>query len=355
MIFNFPLNGVSFGHVSFNIAKAAFEAGRDYKLNNLYNTDLSSYEVSPEFGNYLSFAAKEFHKFSRYETCTKLWHIAGSESFPSEKRTLITFHELDELTDAEENVLANVDKTIVTTRFSQKNMERAGLNAVYCPLGYDTTHFKPIVTRRVEQAITFSLFGKFEKRKHTAKVIRNWCNVFGGNKDFRLNLFVFNGHTEARSPGANEAALQEVFRGQKPWNVAAFPPLPTLAGLNEAMNHTDIVLDMSGGESWSLPSFHTIGLGKHGVLLDATAMGEWGKDSGAVMVRPNGKEPVYDGMFFHKGHEFNQGNIFSWAAGDFEKACYEAVAKYKANPVNEKGLALRNYGWTEIVQEIYKD
>jgi hypothetical protein len=46
-------------------------------------------------------------------------------------------------------------------------------------------------------------------------------------------------------------------------------------------------------------------------------------------------------MFFQKGTDFNQGQIFDWDEDDFISACEEAIKKTKSNPINEEGLKLQ--------------
>ena len=67
---------------------------------------------------------------------------------------------------------------------------------------------------------------------------------------------------------------------------------------------------MSGGEGWGLPEFQSACLGKHAVLLNASAYKDWANDKNAVLVEPSGKRDVYDGMFFHEGQPYNQGQVY---------------------------------------------
>jgi NADPH2:quinone reductase len=83
---------------------------------------------------------------------------------------------------------------------------------------------------------------------------------------------------------------------------------------------------MSGAEAWSLPSFSVMAMGKHGVILNATGMKDWAPQSGAVMVEPSGMVDIYDGVFFQKGDEVNQGQMYSWNEDEFIAACETAAA-----------------------------
>ena len=59
------------------------------------------------------------------------------------------------------------------------------------------------------------------------------------------------------------------------------------------------------------------------------------------MVDPTTKIEAYDGLFFKKGLEFNQGQIFDWSEDDFISACEEAIKRVESNRVNENGLKLQ--------------
>ena len=110
---------------------------------------------------------------------------------------------------------------------------------------------------------------------------------------------------------------------------------------NDFLNSGDIILGMSGGEGWGLPEFQSTALGKHAVILNATAYKEWANESNAVLVEPNGKEDAADGIFFKKGGVFNQGEIFTFDEDEFIAGCEKAVERYKENPVNTEGLKLQ--------------
>jgi len=74
--------------------------------------------------------------------------------------------------------------------------------------------------------------------------------------------------------------------------------------------------------------------------MNAHSYKEWADESNSVLINPCGKIPAYDGMFFHKGQPFNQGNIFDFNEDEFIFACEKAVARYESNPVNVNGEKL---------------
>ena len=50
---------------------------------------------------------------------------------------------------------------------------------------------------------------------------------------------------------------------------------------------------------------------------------------------------VYDGMFFHKGQPWNQGNIYDFDEEDFLNRCEESIAKFNDQRENKAGLKLQ--------------
>jgi hypothetical protein len=112
---------------------------------------------------------------------------------------------------------------------------------------------------------------------------------------------------------------------------------------------------MSGGEGWGLPEFQSVALGKHSVILNATGYKNWATEDNSVLVEPNGKRDVYDGIFFHKGSAFNQGNTFTFDDDEFINGCEKAIEKHKANPINEKGLSLQDsFSYKKTADSILK-
>lgn len=352
--FHAPINSLSFGHCSISILKEFYTRNINTNIHLVQDpADISAYQLDNDFQFWLSSSAGRAKKsFKRTDKTFRLWHIDGAEKSVSNEQVLMTFHEVDAITPVEANFLKQQKAVLVSSKFSEEVFKSAGVdNVTYCPLGFDADHFKKLQFQKPKGApITFSLFGKFEKRKHTEKAIRAWLKKYGNKPGHVLNLHVFNPFF---SPEQNSQILMSIFGGQKPWNVNPIPYVKTLRELNEGLNACDIVIDMSGGEGFSIPSFSALALGKHGVVHNCSSIKDWAEQSGAVLVEPNGKEPVYDGIFFFPGRDFNQGNIFSFDEEAFLTACDTAVERFKQNPVNEKGLALpETYTWAKTTDTI---
>ncbi len=348
------LNSLSFGFVSQNILRELWKRGRDINLFLLSEpAEISSYNIEPEFQKWLQESVLRARStYNKNDPSFKIWHINGSEQKIGNEQNLLTFHECSGLTPLELNILKNQKNVLVSSQYSKKIFEAAGLtNVVYTPLGFDDKHFK-VVPKQSSDTISFLLAGKWEKRKNTEKVIKAWVKRFGGRKEFILNTLVTNPFFKQ---DVNAQLIRKALNGESPAKCRV-NPLPYFKGLNElneVFNQTDIVINMSGGEAWSIPDFSCLCLGKYGVILNATAMSDWAPDAGAVMVEPSGKEEVYDEIFFRRGDVVNNGEIFTWEEDAFIAGCEEAVKRFREKPVNEKGLNLQSiYTWQKTADII---
>jgi hypothetical protein len=340
-----PVNKLSFGQVSTVILKTLFEREKagdkhDIFLFPISQIDLSSQVQNEEFNQWIkSKILRGLEEYDRDIPVFKLWHLNGSlESF-GKKQVLLTFHELDEPTKVEKNIARN-STTLFSSQYSCDVFRSAGVNADFLPLAFDAYNFKVVPRKSVfDDRITFNLCGKCEKRKNHEKVLRAWIKKYGNNTRFALNCAVYN-------PFLNEEQNRQVvfaaLAGQaKPFNVNFFPMMNENSIYNEFLNSADVILGMSGGEGFGLPEFQSVALGKHAVLLQAHAYPSWASDDMVTWVKPSGKVEVYDGMFFHKGQPFNQGNIFDFNEDEFIAACETAIAKVASSKVNQAGLTLQ--------------
>ena len=354
LTFDTPLNNLSFGHVAFNILERLHARSEGVNLFLKQEPpDLSSFSLKPDFKKWLNDSwTLARTRYSVEDPSLKLWHIhGGSEQRIGRNQTLLTFHEVDALTPYEINVLRNQDRVLFTSQFSCEVAKAHGLNNTeYCPLGFDAVHFKPLP--RASGPIQFSLFGKFEKRKHTENVIRYWCEKYGRDSRYTLNLHVYNPFF---SPEQNNALMARAFAGQKPFNVNIVPYSRTLAEFNESLNNADIVIDMSGGEGFSIPSFSAVCLGKHAVINCCSSLADWAPQGGACLVKPAEKIDVYDGVFFRRENPFGQGRIFGFDPNGFIDGCERAIKKFEENPVNQEGLKLKDiYTYDKTLDIILK-
>lgn len=347
MLFNteLPLNTLSFGHVSFGILHEFYKRGLSPNLFPIGQPDLSCFDkVGADFHQYVATCSnKAFGNFKRNLPAFKVWHVQNSWHKVSNPAYLLTFHETSELTIQETNILNQLDGIFLTSPYSKMVFENNGVTTPIhlVKLGFDELHYQKTNKKYFEDgSIVFSVFGKAEfVRKAHDKTIRAWIKKYGGNLKYRLHLFITNPFF--KNEDMNNLYAQ-IFNGAKPpVNVTIFPFQVTDSLMNDAYNATDIVLDMSKGESLSLPSLVCLCLGKHGVIHNATGMKGWATPENAVLVESSGKVPSHDGIFFHNGNIFNQGAFFDWNEDEFLVACDKAIDRFKANPINTEGEKLK--------------
>lgn len=335
-----PINTTSFGKVSIELLKYFYAQKFEPSLFLIGNPDYSQ-DCSEDFKNWISQCLlRGLRHHSRKDPVFKLWHINGSlESF-SDRQFLLTFHELDSLTQTEINILNNNEKILVSSEFSVNVFREKGVNNVsYLPLFFDSSNFKTTNKNYFSDGrITFNLCGKFERRKHHVKIIRSWINKYGNNSAYSLQCALYNNFISQED---NTKMINFAVEGKKFFNVNFFGYMNQNGVYNELLNSGDIILGMSGGEGWGLPEFQSVALGKHSVILNAHGYKSWANSSNSVLVNAISKTPVYDGMFFHQGQEYNQGNIFDWSETEFIEGCEMAISRAKQNKVNQEGLKLQ--------------
>lgn len=173
-----PLNNLSFGFCSFNILKELYQKGISPNLFTQGGVDLSAFNLDQDFQYFLQSCLNKAPKyFNRNNKCFKLWHINGSEQSISNDTYLFTFYELDNPTQIELNILNNQKAVFVSSKETKTVFENFDVQipVIYCPLGFDKHHFKKEDVRPYgKDIIVFGVFGKFEKRKHHAKLIQTW-------------------------------------------------------------------------------------------------------------------------------------------------------------------------------------
>ena len=337
---NIPINGVSFGQVSYAILKEMLDRGIEPNLFSIGNPDLKSQNVSPEDHEKIVRLLKEsLYKHSKKDPCFKLWHLNGSlESF-SEKQLLLTFHELDTATKEEINAAKN-NKTLFSSKYSVEVFKSHNVDCDYLPLFFDHLNFNRTDRQYFsDDRIVFNVCGKFENRKHHARILNAWSRKYGGDTNYCLQCAIYNPFL---TPEENDACIHRALEGKRFANINILKPMAKNSLYKDFLNSGDIVIGMSGGEGWGLPEFHSIALGKHSVMLNAHSYKEFANEENSVMVESNGKIDGYDGKFFLEGNAFNQGQIFTWDEDDFIDGCELAIERVRQSKLNEKGLELQD-------------
>ena len=339
LAFEVPINPVSFGQVSTALLREVYTRGMNPSIFPIGEVDLSTQEQDVDFFKWLEErlnSSLASHKRSR--PVIKLWHINGGLSSVSEKQVFVTFYELDSPTNAELNIVRQ-NETVFTSNYTKQIFGDHGVDTSFVPLGFDKHNFKVLDKQYfTDDRITFNLCGKLEKRKNHKKIIQAWAKRFGDDSKYYLQCAVFNTFLK---PEDNQRLFNECTAGRNFFNITFLSFLPNNSLYNDFLNSGDISIAMSGGEGWSLPEFHSVALGKHAVVMNAHAHKDWANEENSILVNPAGKEEVYDNIFFKKGQDFNQGNIFDFNEDEFIDACEKAVKRVEEGKENTKGLELQ--------------
>lgn len=351
IILKCPINNVSFGNVSLNLIREFFKKEFSIAHFPIGNPEASVYDkITTEFKEYLqSSVNKRFKLLDKNLPTLQLWHINGSENTISKNSNLITFYELDEPTESEKNIVNMHDRVMFSSSYAAKIFKSIGCDNVYhIPMGFDPDLHKTD-KKYLTDKIHFGLMGKFEKRKHTAKIINLWAKKYGNNYNYQLSCCITNPFL--KNDQMNQL-INQALGGKQYGNINFLPFLKTNSEVNEFLNAIDIDLGgLSGAEGWNLPSFNATALGKWSLVLNATSHKDWANSKNSILVEPSGKIPAYDGHFFQEGSAFNQGSIYDFDEEEVFSKMEEAESKCQKE--NVEGLKLQeDFSYRKTVDKI---
>lgn len=353
---HFPFNKTSLGQCSNNIAREIYKKNLKTDIFHIGQPDHSMLEQEQDFVKWIvenSIKAEENH--SRNTPVIKLWHIMGSMESYSNKQYLYTFYELDSPTQRELNILKNQEAVFVPSKHYADLFSSFDINCKTVPLAFDANTFSVKKVNYPDNRVCFGLGGKLEKRKHHLKILNAWAKKYGNRHDVYLNCAIYNNFLK---PEDQSAMIAQALEGKRYFNINFLPWMDKNEEYNNFLNANHVIIAMSGGETWGLPEFTSVALGKYCVGLKAHGYKDWMTEENSICISPNGKTPVYDNIFFGEGQPFNQGNIFDFSVDEFLDACDVAIEKVKSNPKNESGLKLQQqFTWektTDLILENIK-
>jgi hypothetical protein len=343
LAFDIPICQTSFGQVAYNILREVYARGANpFIFIKGNNANMSPFKREDEFNTWLQYNTnRSIREYDRDVPCYKLWHINGLLESYSNKNCAATFHETDRITDTEKHILEQQKVVFVSSKYTKTVFEAAGLkNVVYCPVGFDANHFHRVEDKQYygDDIIAFGLRGKMEKRKNTLRILQVWAKKYGNNNKYRLDCSIFN---QFLKPEHQEALIKQAFGGQIPFNVNFLKMLDANEVYNDALNATDIDLTgMSACEGFNLPLFQSLCIGKQAVVLDAHVHQDYCNAENSFLVAPSkNKVEALDGVFFHKGQDFNQGYWFDFDDDEFVAAMEKAEERAKER--NTEGEKLK--------------
>ena len=341
LVYKGPVNSLSFGNVSVNLLRefyrremqiAFFPIGEqmDFTAFDKADEDFKSW-VRNCFDHRFSFIDKDIPTLC-------MWHINGSEARVTRNQYLYTFYECDNPTFTEKQIINMQEKVFFSSSHAKNAFSVVGCdNISSIPLGFDED-FHTTDQKYLEGKIHFGLMGKFEKRKHTEKIIKLWIKKYGNNPKYQLSCCITNPFFK---PEQMNGIIANILEGKPVGNVNFLPFLQTNSDVNEFLNSIDIDLTgLSGAEGWNLPSFNASCLGKWSIVLNASSHKDWATADNSILVNPSGEVPIYDGAFFHQGAPFNQGSMKDFNEDDYYSAL--ETAESKVGKKNKEGVNLKD-------------
>lgn len=352
---NLPINTVSFGNVSVSILREIHKLGLEPNIFPIGQPDLSAQKIEQDFGNWINSCLTKANK--THKKCFpafKLWHLNGGHESVSYKQFLYTFWETDSPTSEELNVVKNNEVVGLSSQYAVDILSNFGCdNVIKLRPGFDKYNFGQTNKKYFDDdRIVFSVVGKYEPlRKNHSKLIQTWIKRFGNKKKYWLHCAINNPFVH---PDQMKQFYIQLLQGQNIANVIFYPNMQQNEVYNDWLNAAHIVVGM-GNESFGLPEFHSIAMGKHAVILNVNGYKEYANKENSVLINPNGKMDAHDGMFFHKGTQWNQGQFFTFDENEFVAGCEEAIKRVESGPVNLAGLKLQEQFKTEDTAKIILD
>jgi len=334
-----PFGTQSFGQVSYGLLKALRHLGVEVNLFPIgERINLGGFAPKKELVDWIAQShAQRYSDLSKIDQSIRLWHIYGSEAMiPAPKTSLLTFHETSKASPSEKETLKLYTDPIVSSGYTKSVFgDIAGIRNVH--IGFDSEQNFPIdLSQRFDGEVHFGLMGKFEHRKHTAKIIRLWTRKYGNRKGFKLSCLVYN---HMLDKPMNDNLVDFACENKRYWNVSFVERLSSNVEVNSFMNSVDIDLTgMSGGEGWNLPAFNMTCLGKWSIVLNATSHKDWATAQNSILVEPSGMIGSEDGLFFKAGRTVNLGMFYDFSEESFYEACERAI-KVAKKP-NQSGITL---------------
>lgn len=361
----FGLNTTSFGNVAYCLARSIFERGLAPCIFPIGQPDFSAQKPDQDFQQFLQAGlSKALNVHDRNNPCFSLWHCNDLLlKPPSKEQIAITFLEVDGITKTEYNILRNQKVVFVTSTFLKRVMEDTGLtNVKYLQLGFDHWNFKRVDKKFYDDdRIVFNLTSKYEFRKAHKKIIQAWlkkfgCPRYGQKPKYFLHCSIYNHFLNRAINGQmvddNPRVIAECLDGKEYSNIVFYGWMVQNSIFCEFLNASHIIIAMSRSENIGLPEFHSVAMGKHCVALNAHGYKDWVDSNNSVLVEPSGMVPAEDGIFFHRGGQYQQGNFYDWKDDEFIFACEEAIKRVESNKVNEAGLKLQSRDFSQTLDQL---
>ncbi len=282
----------------------------------------------------------------------KICRLESSFSSVSFNPTNLSFYELDSPTSCELHSVRS-NKTYFPSEFSKSVFNKHnGINCDSLSIPFDSFIFSHQGPRQKDDLIVFSIQCEFQAKRHISKTIAAWSQKYGNNPRYVLQCAI---HNKLLTQNQNKQLIDQITKNcGSPSNVK-FYNISHTSDWNRFLNNADILINMSGGESFNYYDFNGVAIGRHAIVLDAHCNKDWATEDNCTLVSPSKKSFVYDGLFYMENNYMNQGTVFDFEVDDFLHACEKAINKVEKNSINENGFALQTkFNKDSFVETIFE-
>lgn len=354
LIYKGAINSLSFGNVSYNMLKELHKRNMEVAFFPIgENLIFDAFDLmSDDLKNWIILSSQNRIHLADKETPTlHQWHLNGSENRVSKNQTLFTFYETDSPTETERSLVNLQDTCVFGSSHAAEAFKKSGCDNVdYVPIGFDSD-FHETDDNYMPDKIHFGLMGKFENRKNSSQILKNWAKKYGNNYKYQLTCCISNPFLK---PEQLTQLINQSLGGVSYGNINFLPHLKTNSEVNDFINAIDIdISGLSGAEGWNIPAFNATALGKWSVVMNHTSHKDWANSKNSILIEPEQSVEIYDQMFFKKDGIFNQGNMNKISDEKMIESFEKAEKKSKEK--NKEGLKLqKDFTYSNTIDKILK-
>lgn len=345
MIFNTPINKLSYGYVGFNILKS---------LSKLTKVDLFPIgniecEETEENISLLRHCMENGLLWNKDSPSIRLMHQHKLAEHPiSSMKVGFPIFELDSLNKIERHNVSSQDLLFVCSDWARQITNDLVPTSVV-PLGVDTNVFKPSPLSYNRGKVVFLNIGKWELRKGHDILLRAFYNVFSDVNDVELwmipkNRFI-NPEIEKKWISDYKNAL-----GNK---IIFINSVNSHSDIADIINKADVGVFPYRAEGWNMPLTEMLACGKRVIATNYSAPTEYLTPECSTMIDPDGLEMAFDGVFFNgEGRWAELGDRYYRAFCEALRAEYELIKKngkqFNANGVEQ----MSKFTWDKTADRI---
>lgn len=337
-----PINTLSYGYVSYNIACTLMNMGHKvslFPIGERVEHVLLNQEVQQMLNN------SKF--FDKNAPSIRIWHQDNMSHFVGRGEHIgFPIFELDKFNEQELHHLKSCDRLFVCSEWAK---EKCRANGIEIPinvvnLGVDRDVFKPAPIK--DGPTIFVNCGKWEIRKGHDILADAFIKTFGATNDAYLLMCPTNPFLTPQE----EAGWKKKYTHPK---IKIISRLPSHSDVAKMFNNADCGVFPSRAEGWNLEALEVLACGRQLIITDYSAHTEFCNSSNSRLIRIDNTEPAKDGKWF-----FGQGNWAKLEDNQIQQLCEHMYAIHTLKQsgglkLNQEGIATaEKYTWEHATQQI---